>query len=141
MLPLRARVDLGVMAMKGYTAVLMLQHYGNLTIKFSISHLLARSLNVKQFYLTRRWDPIRCYHFGPEWTWEWWQWRGTPYPPKLQDWSLAIRFFNIISRNLVGEDLPLLQRKNRYILQSQPTGLEKIWGDLMQLRLQWKTPS
>ena len=24
-----------------------------------------------------------CYHSGPEWTWEQWQWRGTPNSPKL----------------------------------------------------------
>ena len=33
------------------------------TIQFSISHLSAYSLNVKQFYLTHRWIPIRYY--GP----------------------------------------------------------------------------
>ena len=44
-----------------------------LTIQFSISHLLAHSLNVKQFYLTHREDPIRCYHSRPEWTCEQWQ--------------------------------------------------------------------
>ena len=25
---------------------------------------------IKHFFLTYRWDPIRCYHPGPEWTWE-----------------------------------------------------------------------
>ena len=42
------------------------------TILFRISHLFVVSLNVKQFYLTFRSDPIRCYHFGSELTWEWW---------------------------------------------------------------------
>ena len=37
-----------------------------LTIQFSISHLFALSLNVKQMYLTHRLDPIRCYRSGPE---------------------------------------------------------------------------
>ena len=41
-----------------------------LSIRFNISHLFAYNLNVKQFYLTHRWDPIRCYHSGSEWTWE-----------------------------------------------------------------------
>ena len=27
---------------------------------------------------------IRCYHSRPEWIWEWWQWKGTPYSPNLQ---------------------------------------------------------
>ena len=36
-------------------------------IQFSISHLFALFLKVKQFYLTHRQDPIRCYHLGPEW--------------------------------------------------------------------------
>ena len=36
-------------------------------------------------------DPIRCYHSKPEWTWEWWQWRGTLHSPKLQHyWSLTL---------------------------------------------------
>ena len=33
----------------------------------------------------------------PEWTWEQWQWRGTPHSPKFQlYWNLAIRLFSII---------------------------------------------
>ena len=28
---------------------------------------------VKKFYLTHRWDPIRCNHSWPKWTWEQWQ--------------------------------------------------------------------
>ena len=32
------------------------------TIQFSISQLFA----LKQFYLTNRYDPIRCYHAGSE---------------------------------------------------------------------------
>ena len=52
---------------------------------------------------------IRCYHSGPEWTWEQWQWRGTPHSPKLQHcWNLTIRLFSVISRRLVrGGGLPL----------------------------------
>ena len=45
---------------------------------------------------------------GPEWTWEWWQWRGTPHSPKSQHhWNLPIRLFSVIFRTLVGGDLPL----------------------------------
>ena len=74
-----------------------------LTIQFSISHLFTYRLNVKPLF-----DPIRCYHFGPEWTWEWWQWRDTQHYLKLQYyWNLTIRLFNVVSRTLVGGRLPL----------------------------------
>ena len=69
--------------------------------------MLTHTLNVRQFYLTHRWDPIRCYHSKSEWTKEQWQWRGTQYSPKLQDWSLTIRLFSVISRTLVWGVLPL----------------------------------
>ena len=76
---------------------------------------------------------IRCNHSGPEWIWERWQWRGTPYSPKLQHcWNLTIRLFSVISRKLVGVGgLTHLQRSIRCILQLQPTGqnmfLIRIW--------------
>ena len=72
------------------------------TIQFSISHLFALSLNVKQFYLTHRYNnPIRWYQSRPEW-----QWRGTLHSQMFQNyWSLTIRLFNIISRTLVGGEL------------------------------------
>ena len=38
----------------------------------SISHLFAIIVNVKQFYLTHRWQPIRYYHSVSEETWEQW---------------------------------------------------------------------
>ena len=71
---------------------------------------------------------IRCYHAGPEWTWERRQWRGTPHSPKLQHcWNLTIRLFSVISRILIGRGgLTPLQRSSRCILQPQPTG-QKIW--------------
>ena len=48
-------------------------------------------------------DSIRWNHPGSEWTWEQWQWRSTPYSPKLQNyWSLTLRLFPVISRPLVG---------------------------------------
>ena len=51
---------------------------------------------------------IRCYHSGPEWTWERWQWSGTPHSPKLQQcWNLTIKLFSVIFRTLVGGGLPL----------------------------------
>ena len=38
----------------------------------------------------------------PEWTCEWWQWRGTPHSPKLQHyWILTIRSFSVMSGTLV----------------------------------------
>ena len=66
---------------------------------------------------------IRCYHSGPEWTWEQWQWRGTPHSPKLQHcWNLTIRLFSVISRTLVSGGLTPLQRCSQCILQPQLTG-------------------
>ena len=63
-------------------------------------------------------DLIRCNPFESEWTLERCQWRGTSYSPKVQDWSLAIRLFSIISRTLVGRGGSyLLKRCSRYILQ------------------------
>ena len=46
----------------------------------------------------------RCYHSGTEWTWERWQWRGTPHSPKIQHcWNLTIRLFSVIySEHLLG---------------------------------------
>ena len=59
----------------------------------------------------------RCNHSGPEQTWEQWQWRSTPHTPKLQDWSLTIRWFNVIIRTLVVGRCTPLQRCSRCILQ------------------------
>ena len=50
------------------------------TIQFNIIYLFAFALNVKHFYLTHRWDPIRCYHSGSERTREQWQWRSITQP-------------------------------------------------------------
>ena len=42
----------------------------NVTIIFQIIQFSqVHSLNIKQFYLTYRLDPFRCYHSGPEWIW------------------------------------------------------------------------
>ena len=71
-------------------------------------HLLKHSLNVKQFKLTHRQDPFRCYHSGTDRAWKWWQWRCTPYSPKLQHyWNFSIRLFSVISETLVRWDLTL----------------------------------
>ena len=89
------------------------------TIQFSTSHLFVLSLNVKQFYLTQRWHPFRCYHYKPEWTWERWQWRGTPNSPKLQHyWSLAIRWSNVLPSTLIGCGINPLHRCSWCILHT-----------------------
>ena len=96
-----------------------------LTIQFSISHLFALSLNMKQFYLTHREGPIRNCISGPEWTWEQWHWKANLHSPKFQHYrSLTIRLFNIIPRTLIERRvLPQhLQRCSGCILQSQPNG-------------------
>ena len=38
-----------------------------------------------------------------EWTWEWWQWRGTPHSSNLQHYlNLTMRLFSVVSRTLIG---------------------------------------
>ena len=57
-------------------------------------------------------EPIRGYHSGSEWTWEWWQWRSNPHSPKLQHcWNLSNRLFSVISRTLVGGGVLPLSRE------------------------------
>ena len=92
-------------------------------------HLLALSLNVKQFYLTHRSDPIRRNHYGTKWTWLRWDWRSTPQSQKLHYYrSLTIRLFSVISWTLVGwRGLTPQQRCIRCILQPQETGLVIVW--------------
>ena len=50
--------------------------------------------------------PIRCFHAGPEWTWEQWQWRGLRI---LQISCITgTGLYSVISRVLVGRGvLPL----------------------------------
>ena len=98
-------------------------------IQFSISHLFGHNLNVKQFYLTHRSDPIRCYHSWPEWTWEQWQWKGT-----LHSCSLTIRLFSVISRTLVvglgrERSYPTAEKQSVYST-NQPTGSSKVRLDI-----------
>ena len=86
--------------------------------------MLAYSSNAKLFYLTHTYDLIGCYHSGPEWTWEGWQWRGTPHSPKLQQYT--IRLFSVISRTLVRRVLPpTLQICSRSIPRPHQTGSEE----------------
>ena len=68
--------------------------------------MFAHSLNIKQFYLTHRWYPVRYYHSGPKWTWRQQQWRCTPYSTKVQAWSLTIRLFRVMSGTLGGRSYP-----------------------------------
>ena len=99
-------------SIKHQSFVYMHQTSSFLTIQFSISHLFAYSLNVKQFYLTHRQNPIRCYHSRPKWTWKQWQRRSTQH-----FWSLNMRLFSVIYRTLIGEEgLTLLQRWSQCIL-------------------------
>ena len=67
---------------------------------------------------------VRCYHCRSKWTWEQWQWRGTPHSPNLQGQNLTIRWFNVISRTLVGEVLNPLQRCSLYF--TAPTNWARI---------------
>ena len=65
------------------------------TIQFSISMQLILFIH-------------RCYHSGPEWTREQWQWRGAPHSPKLQPHcNLTIRSFSVISGTLIWGVSPL----------------------------------
>ena len=52
-----------------FTHSLMIKTVLFQAIQISISHLFVLS--------------FRCYHFEPEWTWEWWQWRSNLHPPQI----------------------------------------------------------
>ena len=88
---------------------------------------------------------VRCYYSEPEWTYEWFQWRGTLHSPKLQHyWNLTIRLFHVISRIPVGEGLTPLQRYSWCILQPQPTGQlsksqqpDERWVDKIHHLIYW----
>ena len=82
-----------------------------------ISDVLAHSINVKQFKFTHRWESVRCFLCGSEFTRQQWQWRDSSHSPKHQDWNLAIVLINVISRKLIQEVLPPLKRCSRCILQ------------------------
>ena len=76
------------------------------------------------FYLTHRYDAIRCAITSSqrEWSWEQWQWRCTPQSPNLQVWSFAIRWFNVISRTLVGVG-SYLSAETQSVYSTAPTDL------------------
>ena len=76
--------------------------YVSLTIQLDISYSFAHSLNIKQSYLTHRWDPIRYYH------------SGSKQMAKLQDWSFTIRWFSVISRRLIGVSYPSAEMQSVY---------------------------
>ena len=89
--------------------------YVSLTIRLNISHLFALSLNVKQFYFTRRSDPVRCSNSVPELTRERWQWRGTLHSPKLQYYrNLTSKWFSVIFRTLIGGSYPSVEMQSVY---------------------------
>ena len=105
------------------------------TIQFNISHSFALSLDVKQFYLIHRLDPIRCHHSRPEWTWEQWQWKGKAHSSNLQHyWSLIIRLFSVLSRTLI-EGVLLLCREVVGVFHS-PCCLS--WDKYLDLPEKWK---
>ena len=91
--------------------------------------------------MNHRLDPISCYHSGPEWSWEWWHWRGTLHSPKLQH-HLTIRLFSVIFRTLIGGGcLTPLQRSSHCILQPQPIGQipeENVAYEIMLIS--WSVP-
>ena len=89
-------------------------------------------------------DPIRRYHSGPEWTWERWQWRGTPHFPNLQHhWNHSSRILALhhkmniwwitgnnshilVVGNLVHNELFLINKNanmSSFVLEM----IEKLW--------------
>ena len=69
--------------------------------QFQFSHSFAHTL----FYLTYKYDPIRCYYSWSEWTLEQWKRGDTPLSPELQDWSLTNRrSFVLHSGHFVGAE-------------------------------------
>ena len=56
-----------------------------------------------------RW--IRCYHSGPEWIWEYCQWRCSPHSPKLQHhWNSSSDCFMSYPGHLLGRGVTALYR-------------------------------
>ena len=113
-----------------------------LTIQFSICHLFALNLNVKQFYFTHREDSFRCYHFGLKWTWERWQWRSIIAFSKVS--ALLKPHHQIIQCHIPNtrwvRGLTPLQRCSQCIVHPQPTGLNNICV-LVYLVLDYHIPS
>ena len=56
-------------------------------------------------------------HSGSEWTWDYWQLKGTPYFQNLKEWNHTIICFSAISRTFgVVVDLIIFQRFSCLIL-------------------------
>ena len=94
------------------------------TIKFSISMQLV--------LFNPLIGSIRCYYFGPEWTWEWWQWLGTPHSPKLQHyWNLTITLFSIMCRTIVGEwgSCPSVEKQSVYSTAPADWASWRLWSN------------
>ena len=72
------------------------------------NHYTTRTPPRHYFYLIYRWNPKGYYHSRSKWTWKWWQWKGTPHSPKVQDWNLTIRSYSVISKTLVWGGVLLL---------------------------------
>ena len=70
-----------------------------------------------------------CYHSGPEWTWERWQWTCNLHSPKLQHyWNLTIRLFRVISRTLFERVvLPLCREAVGVFYTPYPLG-KHVWN-------------
>ena len=72
--------------------------------------------------LNHRKDPNMFYPSGSEWTWEKWQWRGTPYFSVLEPHH-QMQLSVIPKTPLVVWVLPLSRGYNHYSLNPQPSGV------------------
>ena len=68
-------------------------HISNLCSCFLQVYVRSYQIKIifKLIYFTHIWDLNGYYHSKPEWTRVWWQWRGTPYSPAVQNWSISIK--------------------------------------------------
>ena len=85
-------------------------------IWFNISQLSAHSLNVKLFYLIKEWDPIKCFHSGPEWTREQWQSRvhHIPQSSSITGVSPSDFLVSYLWHWLVGGSYPSVEMQSIY---------------------------
>ena len=77
-------------------------------------HLFAHSLNVKQFYLSRRWNLSSATSSGQSGSGSNGKKRVLNIPAKLQDWSLTIRSLNAIPGPSLGESYPSAKMQSVY---------------------------
>ena len=61
-----------------------------------------------------------------QWIKEWWQWRDTSHSPKLQVYSLTIRWFNVIYRTLVGDAVGVFYKHTHIWSESNPQNASKL---------------